>query len=84
MKYIEEKVLKFLNKKLDQGHHELVYGLTSYWGSLNGLGNFRSFYGAAWRTQERLIAEFDYPECPGCYWATSCDCNSLLQCCAQD
>lgn len=68
-KMIEKVVTRFLNKKLDEGHHELVFGIASYWGSLNGLGKINSFYRASWHTQERLIKEFGYKECPSCRWA---------------
>lgn len=68
--YLEQKARNYLDKKLDKGHHELVYGLASYWGSLYGLGRWDPFYGAAWSVQDRLIREFHYLECPYCRWAT--------------
>ena len=68
--YVGRKVKMYLGKKLDEGHDELVYGLSSYWGSRRGLGRWLPFCDAAWFVQERLIREFGYHECPGCYWAT--------------
>lgn len=67
---IGRKVRVYLGKKLRDGQHELVYGLSSYWGSRQGLGRWNPFYDAAWFFQERLIREFGYHECPSCYWAT--------------
>lgn len=64
-------VQKYFNQKLNQGHHELVYGLSLHWGSLQGLGKRPGFYIAAWNIQERLIHEFRYPQCPYCRWATA-------------
>lgn len=69
-KHLQQKVRDYLDKKLDKGYHELVYGLSCYWGSLHGLGRWNSFYDAAWFVQERLIQEFHYLECPYCRWAT--------------
>ncbi len=68
--YIEKRVSLYLNKKLDMRHHEIVYGLSSHWGSLRGLGRFAPFYSAAWSIQKRLVQEFKYQECPYCHWAT--------------
>jgi hypothetical protein len=67
--YVGRKVRMYFSKKLNDGHHELVYGLSSHWGSGRGLGHFQPFYDAAWFFQERLIQEFGYHECPSCYWA---------------
>lgn len=68
-KYLERKARQYLNKKLDTGHNELVYGLTSYWGQRRGLGRFAPFNDATWFVQDRLIREFHYLECPYCHWA---------------
>ena len=68
--YVGRKVRMYFSKKLNDGHHELVYGLSSHWGSLQGLGKQPGFYLAAWNVQERLIHEFEYQECPYCRWAT--------------
>jgi len=64
-------VQKYFNKKLDDGHQELVFGLSSYWGSLQGLGKRPGFYVASAEIQERLIHEFGYHRCPSCLWATT-------------
>ncbi len=69
-KWIGRKVTQYLNKKLDDGHDALVYGLSNYWGSRCGLGRILGVYDAAWFIQERLIQEYGYQECPSCYWAT--------------
>lgn len=66
---IETFVIQFFSNKLNHGHHEFVFGLTSYWGSQNGLGKYIPFYSASFFMQERLIKEFGYAECPYCYWA---------------
>lgn len=68
--HISKKVRTFLNKKLEEGQDELVYGLSSYWGKRRGLGRWKPFYDASWFVQERLIQEFNYQECPCCHWAT--------------
>jgi hypothetical protein len=78
--YIERKVSSYLNKKLDDGDNELVYGLSSYWGTGRGLGRFSPFYDAAWYIQGRLIRESGYQECPCCYWATHCSYNHGTWC----
>jgi hypothetical protein len=45
--YVAGLVQKYFNKKLDEGHHELVFGLSHHWGSLQGLGKQPGFYLAA-------------------------------------
>ncbi len=81
---IEVCVRRYLTKKLNQGHHEFIYGLTNYWGSLNGLGNYLSFSRPSCQMQKRLIEEFGYTECPHCYWAIARSddheyCKSMLE-----
>lgn len=70
-RFFGRKARMYLTNKLNEGHHELVYGLSSYWGSAQGLGRYGPFYDAAWFVQERLIREFDYHECSRCHWATT-------------
>lgn len=65
----EERVLDYLNKKLDQGHHEYVHKFSSYWGEKGHIKIFGPLYDASWRIQERLINEFGYYRCPSCQWA---------------
>ena len=60
----------FLWKKLNEGHHELVYGLSAYWGT-KSVGFWGFCYGAAWSVQDRLIKDFGYHRCPSCHWSTT-------------
>jgi len=69
---LERFILKHLNKQLNSGRHEFVYGFSGYWGRRSELfgGMLNSpFYGPSAEVQGRLIKEFGYHECPYCYWA---------------
>lgn len=68
---IQAIVHKHLDRKLDAGHHELVFGLSQYWGANNGLGKLRGFSWASADVQDRLVSEFGYKRCPYCTWAKS-------------
>ena len=60
----------YLEEKLDNKQHELVYGLSHYWGSGKGWGRFIPVQNAAASVQDRLIESFGYSRCPSCTWST--------------
>ena len=67
----EKFTITCLNQMLDRDHHQWVHRFSNYWGSKGGINLSLPLYGASWSVQSRLIDEFNYPDCPSCWWSTT-------------